>query len=232
MKKTLSNIDIVSVNCVDPVQSLNAIRYCQRMFNFNRSILFSSDDLRDENVECKKIDKLTWHQYNDFVLSIGKYSDADYILLIQDDGHIVNADMWSDEFLDYDYIGAPWPNENDWINLQTISSEIREVFEKNRVGNGGFSLRSRKFLNYSNTFSTCGGIGEDSFLCTRKYDEAIKHGIKFAPFEVACRFSYENPCIELGTPWKSQIKFDPTRHFGWHGKNFTNTYQMMNLKNT
>jgi len=232
MKKTLSDVDIISVNCVDPVQSLKAIRYCQKMFNFNRSILFSSDDLRDDNVECKKIDKLTWQQYNDFILSIGQHSNADYILLIQDDGHIVNADMWSDEFLNYDYIGAPWPNEDDWINLQSTFPEMREVFKKNRIGNGGFSLRSRKFLNYSNTFSTCGGVGEDAFLCIRKYDEAIKHGIKFASFEVACRFSYENPCIELGTPWNAQVAFDTTRHFGWHGKNFTNTYQMMNLKNT
>ena len=32
-------------------------------------------------------------------------------------------------FFDYDYIGAPWPN--NFVN---------------RVGNGGFSLRSKKFL--------------------------------------------------------------------------------------
>ena len=30
--------------------------------------------------------------------------------MVQDiDGHIVNPHLWTNEFLKYDYIGAPWP---------------------------------------------------------------------------------------------------------------------------
>src|SRR5262249_57014048 len=52
---------------------------------------------------------------------------TDHFLLIQWDGHPVNADAWTDEFLAYDYIGAPW----QWYSPET------------RVGNGGFSLPSQ-----------------------------------------------------------------------------------------
>ncbi len=101
----------------------------------------------------------------------------------------------------------------------------------NRVGNGGFSLRSKKFLEFSDSFKDCEGYGEDTFLCTREYQKAVDAGIKFAPFELAVKFSYENPLIEYGTHWDQfDTKFDPTKHFGWHGSNFANTAELMGLK--
>ena len=48
--------------------------------------------------------------------------------LVSEDGN-----RWRDEFLEYDYIGAPW-------NVPAGS--------RNNIGNGGFSLR-RKFLEVS-----------------------------------------------------------------------------------
>ncbi len=55
---------------------------------------------------------------------------GDKILIYQEDSCIFNSNF--DEFMGYDYIGAPWPkNQNDNINL---------------VGNGGFSLRSKKSM--------------------------------------------------------------------------------------
>ena len=76
------------------------------------------------------------------------------MLVIQDDGHIVNPSLWDEEFLKYDYIGLPWPFEDSWIEKQLKEQRpiIRKVYPKNRVGNGGFSLRSRKFLEFSDSF--------------------------------------------------------------------------------
>lgn len=232
MKKNLHNIDLISINCVDPYQSAAAINYCQKFFNFGNSILITHQDIDVDNIELHLIDKLDWYQYNDYVLKLIDHTDNDYVLLIQDDGHIVNSDLWDDEFLKYDYVGAPWPNEESWITLQHKDQQdhMRKVFLHNRVGNGGFCLRSKKFLEFSSQYDTCDGLGEDSFLCTRKYEEAIEYGIKFAPFEVAVKFAYENPCIEFGTTWNQPILFDKQKHFGWHGKNFLNTHELMNLK--
>ena len=40
---------------------------------------------------------------------VPRWLRTDHFLLIQWDGHAVNAAAWTDEFLAYDYIGAPWP---------------------------------------------------------------------------------------------------------------------------
>lgn len=234
MKKKLTNIDLISINCVDPYQSVAAINYCQKSFEFGKSILITHQDVEVYDIEVHLIDKLNWNQYNDYVLKLIQHTDNDYVMLIQDDGYIVNPDLWDDEYLKYDYIGAPWPIEESWINQQ-LEEQRPYLFEnlpKNRVGNGGFCLRSRKFLEFSAQYDSCNNLGEDSFLCTRKYKEAIEYGIKFAPFELAVKFSYENPCIEFGTHWNQQIVFDKSKHFGWHGKNFLNTQELMSLKYT
>ena len=44
-------------------------------------------------------------------MTLKEYINSEHVLVIQDDGHIVNPDIWDDNFLDYDYIGAPWPTE-------------------------------------------------------------------------------------------------------------------------
>lgn len=119
--------------------------------------------------------------------------DTDHALYVQWDGMATDANLWTDDFLQYDYIGAPWP----WMP------------EGSNVGNGGFSLRSRKLLNACGKDSaikltTQEPIAEDNIIGqhNRAYLEH-RHGIKFAPTAVAKQFSFE-----LG---------DPTPSFGFHG---------------
>ena len=44
-----------------------------------------------------------------------------HALMIQFDGYVLSGDRFSDNFLSYDYIGAPWPH-----------------YQSHKVGNGGF----------------------------------------------------------------------------------------------
>jgi len=231
--KDLKQVDIICANSVNPNEGALAIQYCQKFFNFGKSILFTDIDGEAEGIEVVNISKMTSvGDYNDFMLGIGKYLDNDYVLVVQDDGHIINPELWDDEFLNYDYIGAPWPLESKWIDgfRDEISERMWRVLPKNRVGNGGFSLRSKKYLEFSSKFSSCGGWGEDEFLCQIHYEKAIEFGIKFAPFELALKFSYENALQEMGTPWGSYVSLDRSKHFGWHGKNFANTHELMSIK--
>lgn len=92
-------------------------------------------------------------------------------------GYPINPDLWTDEFLQFDYIGAVWP----W-------------FTERSVGNTGFSLQSREFLRaiYEDR-SIPLTQPEDITLCRniRPYLEE-RHGIRFAPEEIADRFSTEH----------------------------------------
>lgn len=233
--KDLKNVDIICANSVNPHEGTLAIQYCQNFFNFGRSILFTDIEGSADGIEVIKIDRMnSVNDYNNFMLKIGEYLDNEYVLVVQDDGHIVNPDLWDDEFLNYDYIGAPWPLEENWINgfKPETAERMWNVLPKNRVGNGGFSLRSKKFLDYSLQFNDCNGYGEDETLCQINYEKAIEYGIKFAPFELALKFSYENPLQEMGTPWGSYVDFDSSKHFGWHGKNFRNTQVLLNIKHS
>jgi hypothetical protein len=124
---------------------------------------------------------------------IAEHVTTDYALFVQWDGMAHCRELWHDNFFDYDYIGAPWPWEPEGRN----------------IGNGGFSLRSRRLLEACldsrvQTSPERNHIGEDAVIGVdfRPMLES-EFGIKFAPTDLAMQFSYE-----LG-PYRTS--------FGFHG---------------
>ena len=84
-------------------------------------------------------------------------------------------------FLKYDYIGAPWPNF-DWCKT-------------NRVGNGGFVLKSKKFYKLEQKITQINGHN-DVVVTNTYYNHFINNECKYAPLDVACKFSLEIPIPE------------------------------------
>ena len=115
------------------------------------------------------------------ILILTNYIDSDYCLIFQDDGFIVNPDLWSDKFYDYDYIGAPWPLYLNWPT------------EGNQVGNGGFSLRSKKLLDLTKTFTNHFTENEDTFIVNNRRHILIEKGMKIADLDIARKFAVERP---------------------------------------
>lgn len=115
--------------------------------------------------------------YSQFVIKeLLRHIETEHVLLIQWDGYVVNPDAWSDEFLRHDYIGARWGFHDD----------------AHCVGNGGFSLRSRRLLEALQDPAIDRFEPEDLMIC-RDYRPLLesRYGIRFAPPEVADRFSFE-----------------------------------------
>ena len=127
---------------------------------------------------------------------------------MQSDSFVVNSQLWKNEFLEFDYIGAPWSKKVE-VNPNLILN-----VEKNPVGNGGFSLRSRKLvtttskINYDSLNFPL--MSEDIIICHYLYQEMIDKGIRFAPAELAAKFSMENINHLYGQ--------DVNSVFGFHGK--------------
>lgn len=93
------------------------------------------------------------------------------------DGGVLNPWAWKPEWLEYDYIGAPWSDRNDL------------------VGNGGFSLRSHKWCNVMSSLVKPGDAGfseSDYYACVRLRDQTVKIGLAIAPYDVAQRFACED----------------------------------------
>ena len=102
-----------------------------------------------------------------------------------EDGYVLNGDAWCDGFLQYDYIGAPW-----------LPSGL--------VGNGGFSLRSRKLLKYlaANPFGD-NPHPEDNYICLRHRKSLEDAGFKFPELATALKFAFEGRSWNGSGEWAS-----------------------------
>jgi hypothetical protein len=112
-----------------------------------------------------------------------EHVETEFVIFQQWDAMVHDGSKWQDEFLKYDYIGATWP----WR-------------ESNDVGNGGFSLRSRRLLeelqapHMKMDLSSEHGVQEDNYISIVWRPELESKGIKYAPSSVANQFSMElNP---------------------------------------
>lgn len=123
------------------------------------------------------------------IYELHNYILTDFALLIHADGFVVKPEAWRPEFLDYDYVGAPWPMPRDDYSYRTSRGELV------RVGNS-VSLRSKRIMELPTKLelpwqSYYGNTNEDGFLCVHNRDVLMEHGVSFAPLEVAKYFSKE-----------------------------------------
>jgi Protein of unknown function (DUF5672) len=197
----LLNVDLVSVNCVRPEESIKALLYSSQKIRFKSIKLlahYKPSNLPD-HIEFHLIPPMTHADSSPFAMfELHKYIDAEFMLSIHDDGFVINPHLWDPEFLQYDYIGAPWP--------------VCEWSTVNRVGNGGFVMISKKFLDLQKTLRCFYPYGRnnDVFVTNDMYNFFTSNGCKYAPLEVAMRFSLESKIPEC------EYNLDNT--FGFHGR--------------
>lgn len=163
-------------------------------------LIFSDSGVVDYGTHIPIKSNFDVNDYNFFCLkNLWAHVRTEFVLIIQYDGMAANKDMWTDEFYNYDYIGAPWPDRFQWIGPDE------------KVGNGGFSLRSAKLLEAlkdKNIYQVPKNIkcdNEDAVIC-QAYNKYLRenHDIKYAPIELANNFAHEW-CNPSG------------RTFGFHG---------------
>jgi hypothetical protein len=213
MKKKLNGVTLLGIDCVDIDRLILATEICLKDFEFEDVKLLTS--LKSDYKGIVPIDPITSiEEYSKFVIEkLDDYVDTPLVLLIQYDGFILNPSAWSDEFLNYDYIGAPWLVRNSHINKLGWSKELLGQYV---VGCGGFSMRSKKFISLCSELSKQGFFKrydpEDVVLCVDNREYFEKCDIKFAPVDVAKNFCYSAEDMEKYS-WNDQ--------FGFHGLWYT-----------
>src|SRR2546427_7273652 len=125
--------------------------------------------------------------------ALAAHIETEHVLVTQWDGYVAHASEWDPAFLACDYLGAVWPAAVPPAN----------------VGNGGFSLRSRKLLNALQDSRIVCSWHEDQTICSvfRPLLEQ-EYGIRFGQPELADRFSFE---------MNQSIAKSGVRTFGFHG---------------
>src|SRR5512143_2546534 len=133
----LPGVTLVCADTLHPGLAARALARCCERVRFGRA-LFLTDDAPaslalPREGEVRRIAPLASRDaYSALMLKgLREHVETPHALVVQWDGYVVNPDAWTDEFLAHDYIGAPWY----W------------AAEGSRVGNGGFSLRSRRLLD-------------------------------------------------------------------------------------
>lgn len=214
MKKKLESVTLLGIDCIDLERLRLAMEICRKDFEFAElKILTSLPAVGLENViKIKPIGSM--EEYSRFIIhDLDKYVSTPHVLIIQYDGFILNPGAWTDEYLEYDYIGAPWLTADWSLNNFGFPKESLGEFI---VGNGGFSLRSKKLLSLVAKLSRAGKLEryhpEDTAICVYYRQSLESKGIKFAPTALAKRFSFEAEDKEHYS-WNGQ--------FGFHGLKWT-----------
>ena len=214
MKKKLNLPDVTLIAAtsseVDAAQVSMRISLHNIKFGASKLLCPSPPDKKYPDIDYISIPPLNnVDDYNEMIFQhLHKYFKTSHCLIVQADSFVVNSDLWKDEFLKYDYIGGPWPNEIK-INPNLILD-----LKKNPVGNGGFSLRSRKLVETTAEINfkslNFPMKAEDVVICYYLYERMIDKNIVFAPPKLAAQFSMENVENLYGQNENSV--------FGFHGK--------------
>jgi hypothetical protein len=192
MKLNLDKVTLLGIDCIDPTRLQVVMDLCEEKINFAESKLLTSKNIEDSRLV--KIEEISSHeQHSQFCLKdLKNYVDTEFVMIVQWDGFILNPSCWTDDFLNYDYIGSPWVVKEWSINDFGFPESWRG---RRVVGNGGFCIRSRNFLEVSaNLFKSEKIVNfhpEDIAISVWYRDLFIENGIKFADVELARRFAFE-----------------------------------------
>lgn len=135
-------------------------------------------------------------QQGTFYYSHAAYAaKTSHVLMMEWDAGIRDVSSWTDDFLKYDMIGAPWV----WA---------RDNKREHSVGNGGFMLLSKKLADSVHINSDKFIVATDVMLCRDRRQFFEKEcGAVWAPEDVGFRFAYEHGY---------QSRKDAPPSFGYH----------------
>lgn len=151
--------------------------------------------------------------YSQMLMSVKFWDilDAETVLVFQTDSFFGSSGPDVHTFSKYDYVGAPWCENNDIIGPILASGELKHL-----VGNGGLSLRTKSSMqhcirNYNGMYGM--REPEDRFFLKCLSREASKQ-FHVAPVAVARRFAVEVFCKE----WRDKLEKDPplAYHASWY----------------
>tara|TARA_Y100000588_G_C14205450_1_gene904454 strand:+ start:907 stop:1551 length:645 start_codon:yes stop_codon:yes gene_type:complete len=199
-KLNLKDVTLFCIDDISPQKAWAVIDSVCQNIEFGDVKLFSSR--KEEYVTKIERPINSLRDYSAFIINDAhEYINTEFAMCVQRDGYPVNVGGWTDHFLRFDYIGAPWT----WA----ASYQKGDCPVGRCVGNGGFSIRSKRLMEETAKFNYGSNKrdfddDEDVFICRRKGVELETKGLRFAPVELASCFSVENGIYE--------------RQFGFHGK--------------
>ena len=174
-----------------PIEGLEeSIKYV----NFKEVLLLTDDlEFKHEIIKLRKICRInTSEEYSMFFIrELWRCFDTEFCLTIHPDGFVINPESWTDKFLNYDYIGAPW---------KFYGGRFRDSLNQPGIGNGGFSLRSKKICKYVSDTYFLINDNEDKYY-SNVIECAKPANLKYPSVNLALQFSQETLLNKDITPF-------------------------------
>jgi hypothetical protein len=198
-KIKLPKVTLVAMTSVDIYETVKAMKYSMRGIEFADAVLISHQKpfYLPKNIRFSYTDKLdNIDKFNyKMTYELHKHVNTDFALIVHADGFVIHPENWNEEFLDYDYIGSPWPlPQNDYAYRDSKGQICR-------VGNS-VSIRSKRLMEFPEKYNLKwekvydGFYNEDIFICCMSKNRMEEEGLKWAPFELAVKFGREHPLPE------------------------------------
>ena len=193
-RHALPDVTLVAVDgTMSPAATAASLAAAASQMAFARTLLLSPvRPAGAREIDWIEIPPLTLKGYNQFCLAdLHRHVTTSHCLTVQSDSRIVNPGAWDDGWLAYDYIGAPWPPGHTGTPY--------------RVGNSGFCLRSTRLLQATASLPNDSYVWrgqlkpssrDDVITCVMYREQLEGLGLRFAPVEVAARFSFESATPE------------------------------------
>ncbi|KAL4444085.1 hypothetical protein ABPG75_011822 [Micractinium tetrahymenae] len=159
----------------------------------------------------------------------GELQGVQRVLFFQTDSVLVHGGVG--EFLQYDYVGAPWHRKNERWRL------TRDAMPQG-VGNGGLSLRSvPAMLELTRAHGNTSGAQQEDFVWSAVMEREGER-YRLAPRDAAYRFCVEVPCEDLekgrqpGGPAQTLPALPMALHASWyyfwgHAKRFADLLMLL-----
>ncbi len=156
---------------------------CIKRVQFGEVVIYSNDAERIAVPGARYIQVNDWQKKEQaqefYYTDAAQAAKTSHVLLIEWDAGINDPTMWSDDFLKYDYIGAPWGHG------------VGRSSQGLDVGNGGFSLWSKRFADFVFKERRSYPIRSDIDVSQKHRPGLERRGFRYAPKEIALRFSFE-----------------------------------------
>ena len=189
--------DVVDAN--NSVDKVLKIGYeTSKGINFGRKVMYTAQKPNCEtyDFDIVEIEPQPWHNYTNWLSkNSANMFDTEFMVNFHADGMIQNRAAWTDEFYNYDYIGAPWDSNSNG-------------------GNGGFNLRSKRLCSLLSEIDMSPHTPQktlddaEDVLISRVYaDYLTSKGIKFCPLDISCRFSTEHYSLNGMDGFKNSFGF-------------------------
>ncbi len=201
-KLQLPQVTLVAMASIKVWETVRALEYSMRGIDFGEVVLISHRRplFLPKGITYKHTSKLTDIDCFNYktVYELGDYITTEFALLVHYDGFVVHPECWRDEFLNYDYIGSPWPLPKPGTRhcYHDIHGNLC------RVGNS-VSIRSKRLMDFPRQAGLPwerdedGFYNEDIFICCTNKHRFEEAGMEFAPIEAAKYFAHEHPIPEV-----------------------------------